>query len=121
MSTIQEQTIPLYEEIVNGYNKLSVSGSTGRESGNLRRSRESAFDKFRMLGFPSIKNEDWKYTNITRFLKEGYTLDGPPARLTAVVEGRQVPTSGTAAFDPGDAARLHELTVKLLAAFTVRV
>jgi Fe-S cluster assembly protein SufD len=81
MNMLQEQTIPLYEEIVNGYNKLSVSGSTGRESGNLRRSRESAFDKFRMLGFPSIKNEDWKYTNITRFLKEGYALDAPPARL----------------------------------------
>ncbi len=75
MSMLQEQTIPLYEEIVNGYNKLSVSGSTGRESGNLRRSRESAFDKFRTLGFPSIKNEDWKYTNITRFLKEGYALE----------------------------------------------
>jgi NAD(P)-dependent dehydrogenase (short-subunit alcohol dehydrogenase family) len=42
-------------------------------------------------------------------------LDAPPARLTAVLEGRQVPTSGTAAFDPADAARLHELTVKLLA------
>jgi Fe-S cluster assembly protein SufD len=78
---LQEQTIPLYEEIVNGYNKLSVSGSSGLESGNLRRSRESAFDKFRMLGFPSIKNEDWKYTNITRFLKEGYAFEAPRARL----------------------------------------
>jgi NAD(P)-dependent dehydrogenase (short-subunit alcohol dehydrogenase family) len=42
-------------------------------------------------------------------------LDAPPARLTAVLEGRQVPTDG-AAFDSGDAARLHELTTKLLSA-----
>jgi NAD(P)-dependent dehydrogenase (short-subunit alcohol dehydrogenase family) len=41
-------------------------------------------------------------------------LDAPPARLTAVLEGRQVPTD-TRAFDPGDAARLHDLTERLLA------
>jgi NAD(P)-dependent dehydrogenase (short-subunit alcohol dehydrogenase family) len=40
-------------------------------------------------------------------------LDKPPARLTAVVEGRQVPTD-TAAFDARDAARLHEITERLL-------
>jgi Fe-S cluster assembly protein SufD len=68
MSTIQEQAIPLYEEIVNGYNKLAGSGS------DLRRARQSAFDKFRLLGFPTIKNEDWKYTNIGRFLKDEYAL-----------------------------------------------
>jgi NAD(P)-dependent dehydrogenase (short-subunit alcohol dehydrogenase family) len=41
-------------------------------------------------------------------------LDDPPARLTAVHEGRQVRTD-TAAFDPADARRLHELTEALLA------
>ncbi|WP_328472688.1 SDR family NAD(P)-dependent oxidoreductase [Streptomyces sp. NBC_00448] len=41
-------------------------------------------------------------------------LDEPPARLTAVLEGRQVPTDGQA-FDPADAARLHEMTERLLA------
>ena len=40
-------------------------------------------------------------------------LDAPPARLTAVVEGRQVATD-TYAFDRRDAARLHDLTEKLL-------
>ncbi|GJF33375.1 hypothetical protein KNE206_60750 [Kitasatospora sp. NE20-6] len=40
-------------------------------------------------------------------------LDAPPARLTAVLEGRRISTS-TTAFDPEDAARLHDLTGKLL-------
>jgi NAD(P)-dependent dehydrogenase (short-subunit alcohol dehydrogenase family) len=40
-------------------------------------------------------------------------LDSPPARLTAVFEGRQVAT-GTPSFDTGNAARLHELTARLL-------
>ena len=75
MSTIQEPAIPLYEEVVNGFNKLS-SSALGRESSDLRRARQLAFDKFRQLGFPTIKNEDWKYTNVTRFLKDEFILDG---------------------------------------------
>lgn len=70
---MQESAIPLYEEVVNGYNTLSAAGA---DSDDLRRARQSAFDKFRLLGFPSIKNEDWKYTNITRFLREEFALDG---------------------------------------------
>jgi len=76
---VQESTMPLYEEVVNGFNKiLSVPASGGqeRESNTLRRARQSAFEKFRELGFPSIKNEDWKYTNIARFLKDEYDLAG---------------------------------------------
>jgi len=75
----QESTIPLYEEVVNGFNKLFSSladGKIGQESNDLRRARQSAFEKFRELGFPSIRHEDWKYTNIARFLKENYALDG---------------------------------------------
>jgi len=78
MSTIQERTIPLYEEIANGYNRLVAS------DGDLRRARQSAFDKFRLLGFPSIKNEDWKYTNIGRFLKDEFAL-GVSAGAPSVV------------------------------------
>jgi Fe-S cluster assembly protein SufD len=73
MSMTQESAIPLYEEVVNGFNKLSAD-IPGRESSDLRRVRQSAFEKFRQLGFPTIRNEDWKYTNITRFLKDEYTL-----------------------------------------------
>ncbi|WP_031518038.1 SDR family NAD(P)-dependent oxidoreductase [Streptomyces sp. NRRL F-5123] len=42
-------------------------------------------------------------------------LTAPPARLTAVLEGRRVPTD-TSAFSPTAAARLHEATTGLLAA-----
>jgi NAD(P)-dependent dehydrogenase (short-subunit alcohol dehydrogenase family) len=46
-------------------------------------------------------------------------LDAPSAGLTAVLEGRSMRTD-TAAFDPGEARRLHELTEQLLAARPVR-
>src|ERR1700743_776865 len=74
MSAIQQEASPLFEELVNGYNQLSVSGGTGRESSDLRRARQLAFDQFQLLGFPFIKHEDWKYTNINRFLKDEYAL-----------------------------------------------
>jgi Fe-S cluster assembly protein SufD len=84
MSMTQEPAIPLYEEVVNGFNKLlSSSGSTKRENSDLRRARQSAFDTFRELGFPTIKNEDWKYTNIARFLKDDFMIDG----LSPAVDG----------------------------------
>jgi Fe-S cluster assembly protein SufD len=73
MSMIQETTVPLFEEVVNGFNRLSAE-IPGRESSDLRRVRQTAFEKFRLLGFPTIRNEDWKYTNINRFLKDEYTL-----------------------------------------------
>lgn len=79
MNGIQDPAIPLYEEVVNGYNKLSAPGGAGQESSLLRKARQSAFDTFRLLGFPSIRNEDWKYTNITRFLKDEYALQSPDA------------------------------------------
>ena len=71
----KEAGIPLYEELENGFTKiLSAPGSSRKESGDLRRARQSAFENFRELGFPTIKNEDWKYTNIARFLKDEYTI-----------------------------------------------
>jgi Fe-S cluster assembly protein SufD len=83
---VQEPAIPLYEEVVNGYNRMKSGSGTqngsgafsGSESSGIRRARESAFEKFRERGFPTIKNEDWKYTNIVRFLKDKYELTGAP-------------------------------------------
>ena len=87
MSTIQEQTVPLYEEVVNEFQKLAAAGGADR-------SRKSAFERFRLLGFPSIKHEDWKYTNISRFLKDEYTLEKPVAAVeppAGLVEKASVP------------------------------
>jgi hypothetical protein len=76
MNMTQSPAIPLFDEVVNGWNKLSVSGGTKKESSDLRRTRQLAFDKFRQQGFPSIRNEDWKYTNLARFLKDEFTVEG---------------------------------------------
>jgi Fe-S cluster assembly protein SufD len=85
MSTIQEQpTVPLFGEVIDGYNQRVASGVADRESADLRRARQSAFEKFRLLGFPTIKHEDWKYTNLSRFLKEEYVVEAGASGTAAV-------------------------------------
>ena len=37
------------------------------EPENLRRLREDAFAVFTEMGFPRVKTEDWKYTNVAPF------------------------------------------------------
>jgi len=75
------QDTPLYEVVLNGFEALTDN----TESADLRNTRRNAFENFRESGFPSIRNEDWKYTNLTRFLKDQYSLNLPavtaPAKL----------------------------------------
>lgn len=37
--------------------------------------RKEAFGKFESEGFPTVKNEDWKYTNVFRILNRPYDLE----------------------------------------------
>jgi len=76
MSMTQSPEIPLFSAVENGWNRLSDSGETKKESSDLRHARQQAYEKFRRQGFPSIRNEDWKYTNLARFLKDEFTVEG---------------------------------------------
>src|SRR6266545_5155738 len=38
----------------------------------LARLRESAMDSFQELGFPSTRNEEWKYTNVAPIAKAAF-------------------------------------------------
>ena len=41
----------------------------------LRALREAAFAAFTAMGFPSLKNEDWKYTNVAPIASEKWTVE----------------------------------------------
>jgi Fe-S cluster assembly protein SufD len=45
----------------------------------LRRVRERAFERYAGLGLPTLRDEDWKYTNVAALGKRAYTL-APDAR-----------------------------------------
>lgn len=58
----------------------------GSEVGWLDRSRRSAADRFAEVGFPTLGDEDWKYTNIRSITKENFR----PARAPSETPGAQV-------------------------------
>src|SRR6266849_4642567 len=39
----------------------------------LRRAREDAFARFERIGFPSVKEEEWKYTNVAPIVRSRFT------------------------------------------------
>jgi Fe-S cluster assembly protein SufD len=57
--------------------------SAGNESGPLRQVRQEAFDVFRRSGFPVVKSEDWKYTNVARIAAGEWTVGEEPRKVPA--------------------------------------
>lgn len=68
---INQLETPLYESIIAKF-EIAALQSSNTQIGDLR---QQAFDIFKTLGFPSIKNEEWKYTNVLPFLKDEYELE----------------------------------------------
>lgn len=70
MSTLVENS--LYEQLASTFQDMEMSGETA----TVQTQRKEAFARFRELGgFPTVKNEDWKYTNIHRLVNKTYVLN----------------------------------------------
>src|SRR5215467_16382439 len=53
---------------------------------DLRRFREQAFRYFGENGFPSVRNEDWKYTNVAPIAKENWRVANGDRELSSFSE-----------------------------------
>ena len=42
--------------------------------------RRKAFDSFKEKGFPTVRQEDWKYTNVAPITNESWTIEPGPAK-----------------------------------------
>ena len=61
----------LYHQLVSTFQELeSVAETTA-----LREIRRHAFERFQEAGFPTVKHEDWKYTNIQQLVNQDYLLN----------------------------------------------
>ena len=60
----------LYEQLTGSFAADSTAPDTA-----LYTQREKAFEQFREKGFPTIKDEDWRFTNIAPYLKDAYALE----------------------------------------------
>src|SRR6185503_13791101 len=63
-------------ELVKSENSYQAAFRSVRELSStvawLELVRNSAMDRFEQLGFPSVKEEDWKYTNLASLVKEEF-------------------------------------------------
>src|SRR5574340_796086 len=75
------QTPEAYAEAFSGFEKEAA----GRELAWLRSLREKGFARFSEVGFPTLRDEDWRFTNVAPIAQT-------PFRLAR--NGRGVPSSG---------------------------
>ena len=56
--------------------KAFEEGLNGQAGGSFHKIRKDAIKKFEELDFPTVKNEEWKYTNIANLLKYDFVQTG---------------------------------------------
>lgn len=69
MSTIVADS--LYQQLVSTFQELE----TVQEPAALKALRHTAFERFQQEGFPTVKNEEWKYTNLHTLVNKPYVLN----------------------------------------------
>lgn len=65
--------------------KRFLSAATD-EPDELRQLREDAFLAFTQMGFPAVKSEDWKYTNVAPIVSTEWTVSDAPRRTPADID-----------------------------------
>ncbi|MBC8034310.1 MAG: hypothetical protein H7Y03_09200, partial [Chitinophagaceae bacterium] len=75
----------LYNKLANEF-ELRQAHSSGVTDTILSGLRKQAFDNFKAKGFPSIKEEDWRFTSLVPFLDTDYSLSGYPAAENMIAE-----------------------------------
>ncbi|RMF32761.1 MAG: Fe-S cluster assembly protein SufD [Chlorobiota bacterium] len=75
MTTPRVERSPILEQIAADFAQR-VESSNGHFTPELSTLRRAAFDEFQRLGIPTVRHEEWKYTNLFPLLAKGFHL--PP-------------------------------------------
>lgn len=67
---ITQVTDSLYKQLITKHDDELVGNSTS----SLGELRKQAFEQFKKTGFPTVKQEDWKYTNVQPLVNQSYAL-----------------------------------------------
>ncbi len=72
MNVVQENT-GLQAALVEQFNQFETA-LAGKAQSPIHTIRKEAINRFRALGFPTTKHEEWKYTNVNPILKQSFDL-----------------------------------------------
>lgn len=62
------------------------SGLNGESRSAIHQLRQSAIEKFSQLGFPTTRNEEWKYTNVSDLAKTEFSPTQAGTAITGIPE-----------------------------------
>ncbi len=83
-------SVDLKEALVNKFSSFEKS-LNGHAATPLHQVRKQALEAFNTLGFPTIKHEEWKYTNVAAAVKADYTLAQEEKLTSADIEQFLIP------------------------------
>jgi len=63
--------LKLHDKLINSFEKFGQS-LNGSETNSLRNLRTKGIEVFKSKGFPTTKDEDWKYTSLIKSIKRDY-------------------------------------------------
>jgi len=107
----------LYQQLIDVFSDGFIAKS---ESEQIAAMRKEAFTRFKETGFPTLKMEDWKYTNLQPLINQPYTLtDNVPGKAVdlekAAIDGldayRVVLVNGQYRPDLSDAVTVAGLSI----------
>lgn len=104
MSTIIAES--LFDQLTTEVN----DGKVALNSEHISEIRRAAYDHFTQQGFPTVKNEDWKYTNIHQLVNKTYILDYELTNESIDTEIGNIPTL--------DAYRITTLNGRIISPLT---
>ncbi len=88
---------PTYESYTDFNNQLLTAFREGEERLNgesktaLHQVRRQALTAFDQLGFPTIRHEEWKYSNVNSLIKQRFTIDGTSTLTADELSSLEIP------------------------------
>jgi Fe-S cluster assembly protein SufD len=82
-----DKTIDIKKHFINQFDEFEKS-LNGEKTSDLHKIRKSAINKFGTLNFPTQKDEEWKYTNISPLLKHNFSPIPIKAKVSPEVIGK---------------------------------
>ncbi|WP_428657995.1 Fe-S cluster assembly protein SufD [Runella sp.] len=71
--------------------KATESRLNGEAKTEVHQKRREAMQRFEALGFPTIKHEEWKYSNVNNLVKQGFDFNVKSDFGTTEVEALEIP------------------------------
>lgn len=85
-----KETTVLKDLLIKDFAQLEASANGQAETVFFQQQKE-AFQQFESLGFPTTKNEEWKYSNVKNIINEQYSFNKPTGVSEADIRALDTP------------------------------